>query len=259
MKKVFTSEKIKFLKENASRHTKTLTDLFNKEFNTDTTTMQIQQALIYHKISYEKNLKLSPEMIEFLRLNALKYNTEILTDLFNKEFNTNTTTERLRRAMKLRSIKYIKSNRLNLKNHIGSEFVDKNNITYIKTSLDKKVKWVLKHRFLWEQANGSIPKNHCVIFLDRNKFNFELDNLELVSNMEYLLLNKYGFHSTDKEVTKAGLAVVRYRLLTLRTLTKGMSEKEKIITFNRINKEAYKRNGAASINAERKQKQEANM
>jgi len=237
----YTPGMVNFLRLNASRHTKTLTDLFNKEFNTNITTMQIQQALIYYKISYEKNLKLTQEMIEFLRLNALKYNPEILTDLFNKEFNTNITSERLRRAMKLRSIEYIKSNKLNLKNHIGSEFVDKNNITYIKTSLDKKDRWVLKHRFLWEQANGSIPKNHCVIFLDRNKSNFELDNLELVSNIEYLLLNKYGFHSADKEVTKAGLAVVRYRLLTLRAFTKGMSEKDKIIAFNKINKEKYRR------------------
>jgi len=111
-------------------------------------------------------MKYTQEMINFLRLNASRH-TKTLTDLFNKEFNTNTTSEKLRRAMKLRSIEYIKGNKLNLKNHIGSEFVDKNNITYIKTSLDKKGKWALKHRFLWEQANGSIPKNHCVIFLDR--------------------------------------------------------------------------------------------
>jgi len=40
--------------------------------------------------------------------------------------------------------------------------------------------WVTKHRYIWEQANGSIPEDHCIIFLDGNKQNCELSNLRCV-------------------------------------------------------------------------------
>jgi hypothetical protein len=226
----YTPEMISFLRKNASRHTKTFTDLFNKEFNTNITTMQIQHALIYYKISYEKNLKLTQEMIEFLILNALKYNPEILTDLFNKEFNTNTTSERLRRAMKLRNIMYITNYIL----PVGSEIITKRTgETFIKISdeghsfCNRNGTWILKKRFLWEKNYGSIPKKYNVIFLDNNKFNFELDNLALATSNEIWLLNKYGLYFNDKEMTKAGIAIIKHRLATIKAMTKGMSEEER--------------------------------
>lgn len=43
--------------------------------------------------------------------------------------------------------------------------------------------FVLKHRFLWETANGPIPKGHKVIFADGDKTNITLDNLIMVSSM----------------------------------------------------------------------------
>ena len=217
----YTPEMINFLRLNASGHTKTLTDLFNKEFNTNTTTEQIQRALFYHKISYEKNLKLTPEMIEFLRDNALKHNPETLAFLFNKEFNTNTISLNLRRAMKLRNIEYSTV----YDPPIGSEFIIRSReITYIKISNEglslgnRKGTWIKKSRFLWEQAHGKIPKGYNVIFLDNNYFNFELDNLALATSNEIWLLNKYGFISNDKEITNTGLAIIRHRIAAIKTL-----------------------------------------
>jgi hypothetical protein len=201
----------------------------------------------------------TPEMINTLKELALNHKgITTITDLFNKEYNTNLSPGKIKRAMLFRNINYKQTRK---GENIGSEFYHKKNGVLIKISNDgsKKDNWVIKHRYLWEQAHGKIPEGYRVIFLDNNKLNCDLDNLELVSKIESILLKKFGFHTNNKEVTKAGLAVVRYRLLTLRTFTKGMSEKEKTQALSKLYRETCKRNGAATINAERKQTQEASM
>lgn len=58
----------------------------------------------------------------------------------------------------------------------------KTGYVYIKVSDDAKM--VLKHRWVWEQANGPIPKGYNIMFRDGNRLNCSLDNLELVSRQE---------------------------------------------------------------------------
>lgn len=65
------------------------------------------------------------------------------------------------------------------------------------------------HRYVWEWYNGTIPKGYDIHHKDHNKFNNEIDNLELLSKAEHLkrhseeiteeqkqkyrdILNKYG-------------------------------------------------------------------
>jgi len=248
MKKVYTSEMIKFLKDNSPSYTiKSITDLFNKEFNTNITTRRITETLYNYKISYKKRkLELTPRMIDTLKELAIKHKgIETITDLFNKEFNTNLSHKNIYKAMVLRNIKY--THIRNKGNEIGAEFTSKKNGTFIKFTNDGKNKydnWILKHHFIWEQAHGKIPENYRIIFLDNNKQNFELENLECVSKIESILLKKYGFHTNNKEVTKTGLAIVRHRLATLKAMTKGMNnEDEKQIAMRKFyNKQRYIKN-----------------
>lgn len=44
--------------------------------------------------------------------------------------------------------------------------------------------WVLTHRLMWEQANGSIPAKHIVRFIDGNTMNLQLSNLECIPMAE---------------------------------------------------------------------------
>lgn len=41
--------------------------------------------------------------------------------------------------------------------------------------------WPLLHRHIWEQAHGPIPPKHIVVFIDGNRANCVLENLELIS------------------------------------------------------------------------------
>lgn len=42
------------------------------------------------------------------------------------------------------------------------------------------------HRYIWEYYNGEIPKDYDIHHKDHNKFNNEIDNLELLSKVEHL-------------------------------------------------------------------------
>lgn len=62
---------------------------------------------------------------------------------------------------------------------IGYERIDENGYVYIKVSMEHKM--VLKHRYVWEQANGPIPDGHNIAFRDGNRQNCDLSNLYLLS------------------------------------------------------------------------------
>ena len=93
---------------------------------------------------------------------------------------------------------------------IGSERVDKNGYILIKIQDGHKNKnWVRKHRYLYEQAYGKVPKGHKVIFADGDNRNFDLDNLILVSDAEELIMNQRKLMSKDAEFTKTGAVIAK--------------------------------------------------
>lgn len=71
---------------------------------------------------------------------------------------------------------------------------------YIRLSLSK---WVLYHRYLWEQVNGAIPPKHVLRFKDGDSLNCELDNLELITFEQNMELNTiHRFPPELKEIIK---------------------------------------------------------
>lgn len=66
---------------------------------------------------------------------------------------------------------------------VGYERITDDGYILIKVSMDSKM--VLKHRWVWEQANGPIPKGYNIMFRDGNRLNCELSNLELISREEH--------------------------------------------------------------------------
>ena len=59
---------------------------------------------------------------------------------------------------------------------------------YIEVRI-KQGKFKLKHRLVYEAAHGLIPKNMYVIFKDKNKLNFDIENLELVTRKQHMIRN----------------------------------------------------------------------
>lgn len=73
----------------------------------------------------------------------------------------------------------------------------------------KYVNWDQKHRIIYEQHHGAIPKKHVVIFADGNRENFDIDNLVLVSKSELLIMNKKKLINTNSDLTKTGVIMAK--------------------------------------------------
>lgn len=65
-------------------------------------------------------------------------------------------------------------------------------VRHLKNGDAKNKNFELKHRLIYEQNIGPIPKGMIVEFLDGNKQNFELSNLVLRTRKENMLQNSYS-------------------------------------------------------------------
>lgn len=96
---------------------------------------------------------------------------------------------------------------------VGTEKVLSDGYVWIKIDCipkaKKNVNWRQKHRYIWEQHNGPIPEGSRIVFLDRNKHNFDIDNLACITNGALGVMNSRKLWSKDKEITEAGIAVAR--------------------------------------------------
>lgn len=68
----------------------------------------------------------------------------------------------------------------------GHERLNKKGYTEIRI---RQGKYILKHWFVWEQANGEIPKGFIVVFKDKNPQNLCIENLELITRKENMQRN----------------------------------------------------------------------
>lgn len=68
---------------------------------------------------------------------------------------------------------------------------------YIEVRIQER-KYVLKHRLIYEQHHGLIPKGMIVTFRDRNPQNVAIENLELISRQEGMKRN--SIQNYPKEV-----------------------------------------------------------
>lgn len=99
---------------------------------------------------------------------------------------------------------------------VGSEVI--NSDGYWKVKVADPNKWELKHRIIYQEAYGPIPKNCCIIFADKNKLNLDLDNLILITKKELLIMNNNKLINENKEITKTGtlIAKIQSKLLDLK-------------------------------------------
>lgn len=88
---------------------------------------------------------------------------------------------------------------------VGSERV--NGEGYVDIKVADPNKWRAKHLILWEEANGPVPEGHIILFGDKDRRNFDLDNLLLVSKKQLLTLNRRGLIKRDTELTRSAILV----------------------------------------------------
>lgn len=115
--------------------------------------------------------------------------------------------------------------KISKKKPLGSEKLDRlKKGRYQRTKIKTAEGWKTKHVHLWEQAHKqAVPKGHCIIFLDKNKRNYSIDNLECCSYAETLAINKKRGRSHFQDVTKAHVLLAKiYTSLKKRKKEKGL-------------------------------------
>lgn len=93
----------------------------------------------------------------------------------------------------------------NTKNE-GDTRLDKEGYVLVKVAHRK---WIRKHRLIWEEANGPIPKGFYLRIKDRNKENYSLDNMELVTMAENMRRNT--MHRYPEELKKTMRALQKLK------------------------------------------------
>jgi hypothetical protein len=83
-------------------------------------------------------------------------------------------------------------------------------------------KYVMLHRYLWEQANGPVPAGYRVCFKDGNQGNCVLENLELVSDRDAMMRNTIGRY--PKEIQDVMRTLGRLNSEIKRTLEPNADE-----------------------------------
>ena len=73
--------------------------------------------------------------------------------------------------------------------------------SYIYIKIPGARKAIPKHRYLWEQAHGTIPKGYNIIFKNGNTLDCCLENLACVSNEE--LMQNNTIHRYPNELKTA--------------------------------------------------------
>ena len=191
------------------------------------------------------NCKYNAEHIEFIASNILGRSFKKLTDMFNKQFGMDLRVTAIVSLSDRYGLHNGRDTRLNKgyeptqfkKGHvpankgqkgiggweptqfkkgnkpanwvpIGSERLNGDGYVDIKVADGKLQKnWRGKHILIWEAANGPVPKGHVVIFGDRNRRNFKVDNLILVSRKQLVRLNKFNLIQNDAELTRTGIII----------------------------------------------------
>ena len=178
----WTDEEMQFIKDNIEGTSYArLQEMFNKHFELRLTGHQIKGALARHKLKNNR--------IELFKKGNVSHNKGKL----GLHYSPKTEFKK----------GHIPANH----KVVGSERITKDGYIEIKTAEPNK--WKLKHRIVWQKANGEMPDGHALIFADGNRENLSLDNLVLVSRSQLLVANSKGLLFENADLSRAGIMVAK--------------------------------------------------
>lgn len=169
----YTPEQVDFIKSIAHLSRIEMANLFNEKYNEQRTNKSMQRFCSKHKLTGVEN-----------------------TGRFNK--GVQTWNKGKTGYMGANRTSFNKGNKPHNTRPLWSERIcSKDGFVHIKVS--EKNGFVLKHRWVWQQAGLEIPTGMMLCFKDGNKLNCDLANLMLMKKSELLRYNqKYSRYSTPE-------------------------------------------------------------
>lgn len=142
---------------------------------------------------------------KFIYNNALGARNEELTRMLNEKFRSKFTVGQVK---KFKNAHHISSGLKSCNVPIGSERISKG---YILVKISEPNVWKEKHRVVFENVHGEIPKGYKIIFLDGDKSNCNIENLRLIKDCEMAYLNKMGYTGINKEFTEVAVNLAKLK------------------------------------------------
>lgn len=179
-------EKNDFIKENIGNLSfSELCDAFRYEFGENTSNNAISMRIYRIGCSRmkDKPFDYKNEHDSFLIENFDNYIYEELTKKFNKNFGTDVSVNSLKHHC-LEKLKLRHLNRLS----IGQETKRGNRVMVKISEGNGYYNYKDKSRIAYEKEHGEIPSGYCVLCLDGNKDNCNIENLCLLSHSELSIL-----------------------------------------------------------------------
>ena len=242
----FTPEKIEFLRSIAEGLTsKEITELFNQRFDEHETKRCITDVMRYRGIRKKDRIifDVTSDMIDWLSENVPGKTFWNIRPVFNEKFNCAYTNSQLKGICNKRGIKShtvgIQEKTRKLPINTERNFKKKcvGDTVYVKIADEcfsangclalHGATWKEKQLIIWEQVHRIISDDCAIIFLDGNRFNFELDNLTIVTKLERRLLYINDLIADDKEITKAGIAIIKSKIAIYNAMSRGLNGEER--------------------------------
>lgn len=77
--------------------------------------------------------------------------------------------------------------------------------------------WVMKHRIVWEEANGrELGPDEVVVFADGDRRNFDPENLVAMTMAERGVINRAGIAYADRETCETAIRIARVKMAAAR-------------------------------------------
>lgn len=196
----YTQEQLDFVKENKTEPRLALTDMFNTKFGTDLS-----------KIAISGLCK---------RKGWLTGRTGFF-DLDEKPWNTGT-----KGICKGSSTSFKKGSiPPNLKPLGHERICSKDGIILIKVAepnpyTGAKTRYRAKHHVVWESINGAIEPGMVIRFLDHDKTNCEISNLEIVTKAVNLRMNQINYADFPIEIKPTVKAHVQLQVATFAAINR---------------------------------------
>ncbi|WP_339869009.1 HNH endonuclease signature motif containing protein [Pseudohongiella nitratireducens] len=236
-RKVWTQPMLKRLKKHYQDHSyQHCTKLINDEFGTDWTHAQVHRAIRNHKIRTRRvtgeilrgrSRLFTPEQVDFITTNYKWLSRKAMVVALKNVYDLEVTERQVVAFVKNHKIKSGRSGHFKkgLKPHnTGTKGVMKANSgsfkkgqvhpnqvpigTVSRTTRDEYLKrkvaqpntWVFVHIDTWEKHHGPIPDGYVVSFIDGDRENCDISNLELISRSVLAIRNKLGWSHVPAEL-----------------------------------------------------------
>lgn len=193
--KLFTDEISRFIRKHYEGiGNQELAELVNEKFGTKFTRQQL--------MSFKANNKLSSGLTgQFQKGHVPQNKGKRQTDYMSPDVIERTKATWFQKGQP--SINYLP---------VGSERVDnKNGYLLVKVSDEGtwNQRWRQKHRVVWEERFGPIPKGKVLIFLDQDKTNCTIENLRLATKADVARLNQNHLLTDVPEANEVAINIAR--------------------------------------------------